>query len=685
MKKIVFSLLLFTCCIISATQAQSWQWGRRGGGSSGSNNQAEKIVDMQTDKNGNVYMLAQLDGGGDATVSTQGNDSALLFNGGTRDGALISYDCNGKFRWAKVLGSSTYDDAAIGMTMDTLGHIYVAMSTSIDFNVDTDTSAANPKYKTIGLLQFDTAGHYKWFKMANPDTTKYAKNLGEYYVNNIATMPNGDTYLYCRLGTGLIAGSTNLVVNTKGWYMLKYNLLGQPKELIKLDLNIPLSPTTGTLLGDYLDGTNFSVTKSRKFIFTGVKIEGNNPNYPVIVGGVALKHHINLICFSNSGSVLWKVTDSDTTTGGISGRPIVDDSNGSIYIVGGGVKGWASGDSLNGVPFVNTAINPQQGSGIPFIAKIDTLGNVIYVKNGSVNNGIGSSIRSLVKRSDGRFFGYGDGVGITWDGFKFVNPNFIGLQTFMPSFDANTGTVLSMDSLMGSSSATYASVIAADNNNNVYVGGRLSYDVKVGAQTLTTMGGQSDFFVAKYGYANCSGSVPLKFINYEIRYTNERKVENIWTTANEVNVSHFNILRSTNGRDFVNIGQVKANNKSYNEYSFIDPLTINNLVPTIYYRIESVDKDGYKDYSEIRNVELGIRNGGISVYPNPARDLVNVSVNKLVGKGQVYITNLLGYQLKIQSIVEGANTIDISMLSKGVYFLNIVTTGGINIKKLVIE
>jgi hypothetical protein len=66
------------------------------------------------------------------------------------------------------------------------------------------------------------------------------------------------------------------------------------------------------------------------------------------------------------------------------------------------------------------------------------------------------------------------------------------------------------------------------------------------------------------------GTVPLKMLNYELRMMNEKQVENRWVTANEVNVSHFNIQRSVNSKDFITIGKVSANNKSYNEYSFID-------------------------------------------------------------------------------------------------------------------
>jgi len=674
MKQVFFMVAFLAMGVVS--NAQTWQWGRRGGGSAGSNNKAEKIVDMLTDAKGNVYMLTQLDGGGDATMTTNTIDSFIPNQWGNKDVALISYDCGGKLRWSKVFGSVNYDEDAVGMSMDSLGHINIAMSTKLDFNLDNDSTVANTKFKSIGIAQYDTAGHYKWFKQPNTDSASSSKNISHYGVFNIATTPSGDTYLYCYLGTGLISGSTNLVVTTAGWYMLKYNIAGVPKELIKLDMNIPLA-ANGSLLGDYFAYSNFSVTKSRKFIFTGIRV-ARNSSYPITVGGQALKHPLNLFCFNPTGSVLWRVENSDTSSGGISNRPYIDETKGLIYIAGGGIWGTQRVDTIGGVPIINLGTKGF----LPFWACLDTLGNFTQVKWGSCNLNGSNSLRDLTFRSDGRLYAYGDGGGVIWGSFYYNGSNGVGgNQTFIPSFDATTGTIMSMDSLKGSS-VTLAGVIAADNNNNIYVGGQLSSDIKIGSQTLQSAGGLSDFFVAKYGYNNCT-IVPVKMVNYQLLMVNEKQVINSWRTATEINTRHFNIQRSTNGKDFVTVGLVMA--KGAGSYLFTDKLPTNySPFTTYYYRLEIIDYDGAKQYSEIKQIRVNqLTNQPINIYPNPANDFVNISC---IGMKEIKIINQLGKIIQQINNPTEHQTINTKQLLRGVYFVQVITKGNeIKNGKLIVE
>ncbi len=169
--------------------------------------------------------------------------------------------------------------------------------------------------------------------------------------------------------------------------------------------------------------------------------------------------------------------------------------------------------------------------------------------------------------------------------------------------------------------------------------------------TLSTNGdvignnGGSDIWIIKLN----NSVLPLKMMSYELKMNTENStslrgrkisVENIWTTATEINVSHFNIQRSTNSKDFITIGKVKAYNKNFNEYSFIDQLITKDQDPkTLYYRIESVDFDGKKQYSEIRNVELGIGNNELRIFPNPAKDFVTIECK---GAKELLIIDYLG-------------------------------------------
>ncbi|MCX6210274.1 MAG: LamG domain-containing protein, partial [Bacteroidetes bacterium] len=123
---------------------------------------------------------------------------------------------------------------------------------------------------------------------------------------------------------------------------------------------------------------------------------------------------------------------------------------------------------------------------------------------------------------------------------------------------------------------------------------------------------------------------PLKFISYDLKIANnsaENKiaVANFWKTSNELNVHHFNVQRSFNGRDFTSIGEVVALNKINNDYSFIDLVANSNTTPAIiYYRIEAIDKDGSKTNSNTRTINTKQQTVNIQVYPNPATNQIIV-------------------------------------------------------------
>lgn len=194
--------------------------------------------------------------------------------------------------------------------------------------------------------------------------------------------------------------------------------------------------------------------------------------------------------------------------------------------------------------------------------------------------------------------------------------------------------------------------------------------------------------------------LPLTITNYELRIINEQSLQgtkqsiiNLWQTANEINVSHFNVQRSINGIQFENIGQIKAHNNNLNEYEFIDnnlPLTVDSRPLTLYYRIESIDKDGKKQYSEVKNLELGIRNSRIVVYPNPAKDMINIQSTE--GVKEIQLFDMFGREIslpKIRNQNNGNNiqlALNIQQYSKGVYILKVITNkSNVVSEKLIIQ
>ena len=144
-----------------------------------------------------------------------------------------------------------------------------------------------------------------------------------------------------------------------------------------------------------------------------------------------------------------------------------------------------------------------------------------------------------------------------------------------------------------------------------------------------------------------------------------------WETATEINVSHFNVQRSTDGVTFYTIGKVKA--KGASKYSFIAPPPPEGGI--VYFRLEVVDKNGSKTYSEVK--EWTIDNGRLTISPNPAKDYFTISGGNI---REVFVSDLSGRIL----LKSTEKKIDISGLLNGVYLVRIETLDGKNVvEKLV--
>lgn len=92
----------------------------------------------------------------------------------------------------------------------------------------------------------------------------------------------------------------------------------------------------------------------------------------------------------------------------------------------------------------------------------------------------------------------------------------------------------------------------------------------------------------------------------------------------------------------------------------------------------------------LKNVTLGLKDPtsiGLEIFPNPAHSQVQVRLSEdfRPAKQEVFITNLQGTVIKVQSIWNRNGEIDLSDLSNGMYFIGIEHKGKQYLKKLVIH
>ncbi len=132
-----------------------------------------------------------------------------------------------------------------------------------------------------------------------------------------------------------------------------------------------------------------------------------------------------------------------------------------------------------------------------------------------------------------------------------------------------------------------------------------------------------------------------------------------WKTADERNVSHFEIERSTNVKHWEKIGSQKAGTEGYH---FTDTKAFDKTNAP-YYRLKMVDNDGSFTYSPIRQVTTEKTNG-LKIYPNPARTTLNVEGIEATETWQ--LIDVVG---RVRATFIGQKELDLTAYTEGVYFI----------------
>lgn len=154
-----------------------------------------------------------------------------------------------------------------------------------------------------------------------------------------------------------------------------------------------------------------------------------------------------------------------------------------------------------------------------------------------------------------------------------------------------------------------------------------------------------------------------------------------WSTSEEMDHDYFGIEKSSDLQHWEEIGQVlgKGNSNQVTNYEFFDHSNATNLI--VYYRIKSVDKRGYVEYSYSKSVNE-VENK-ITVCPNPSFDKISILSNQKIK--EISICNSMEIEQKRISSIDDEmllSDIDISQLTNGIYYLKIISMNNDNESQL---
>jgi len=178
------------------------------------------------------------------------------------------------------------------------------------------------------------------------------------------------------------------------------------------------------------------------------------------------------------------------------------------------------------------------------------------------------------------------------------------------------------------------------------------------------------YLTMEYGADDCNTiPLPVELTNFSGKNINNLN-KLVWRTNSEENNDYFTIERSTNAKEWSEIGTVygAGNSSTTKDYQYVDNKIENKQY---YYRLKQTDYDGTSTYFKIISIKSDIVSS-IKISPNPVQDYISVVVDKDIPQGEtIIILDITGKIIKQERIKDSKVKFEISNFPKGIYYVRI--------------
>lgn len=387
-------------------------WAKRAGGTNW-----DDAVSIAIDANDNIYVT----GGFYSPSIIFGNDTLMNTSSGTYDVFIVKYSATGDILWAKSTGGNS-EDIAHSIAIDNNGNVLVTgwfASYTIIFGSTTLTNVYtdNTIYAyDMFLVKYDTNGNVLWAKSAGG--TKWDCPY------SVAADANGNSYVAGYFyGPSLTFNSLTITnSDSTGSY---YDIF-----LAKYDVNgniLWAKSAGGTYWHDEASSVavdaNGNVCVTGNFISPTIIFGSDTLTNP---GSIGFTSDMFLTKYDTNGNVLWAKSAGGTNYEGAAS--VATDATGNILVAGS----FASLTITFGSTTLNNTNNNSNANIYDvFLAKYDTIGNVIWAK--SVGDSTHDNANSVVTDANGNIIltGNFESPSITFGSTVLTNAGSTGYTTDM--------------------------------------------------------------------------------------------------------------------------------------------------------------------------------------------------------------------------------------------------------------
>lgn len=710
--KLLYSIMLLALFLsgLQDVSGQSYKWIRGGGTSQDLSSMINKesVYNMCTDPNGNVYALSTV-GINAVTADTfywpggVGSSQSILFT---------SHSCTGQMRFAKLITGT--GNLPYGIEADNAGHVYIAFESSHSganpLRIRYDTTITAYGNNRVALAQYDTLGDLKWIRFIGADAYETSGGTGGVY-NYLALDGAQNPHLTAIAEYGVTLTPTFTTTQT-GFYDHTFDVAGNLLSMKMLDIDstlrvdgITIDKQSNKLYTFGMRFPSFWATHSRYSFIAALDVDRNriwidtlsNPYYPNV---------------KNFGAV-------------------ITDNKGNLYSTIVAPRGVAfRGDTAKNVLTTGAQY-------ISVVMKTDTAGNPKWMRTYSSDLSVNSLV-GLTLMGSNKLATCGGTVGMLVGGFDTIYSYTGEGQSAYFSILDTAGYVHTIQQLHGAGFYDWANKVVVGKAGNLYIGGKLESNIWGGSLTpYTSVGGDSDYFIMKYGVDCGCTSMPVANYNYSgsdfirnFTYTGTPSIDSVrWSfgdggTSTILNPSHTYTMAGTYtvcvriyspcGNDMkcyeVNVSCAAMPVASYVDTgNLVRGFVYTGTTTALYDSVRWSFGDGMHDtglhvihtypssgnytvcaiiYTRCGNdtvcnvitvsttsvFDVNAITADIKVYPNPTA--ASLYVTGVTGSIKYRLTNMVGATVQSGTLSQNMEAIDISLLAAGVYVLEIGNENG---------
>ncbi len=219
--------------------------------------------------------------------------------------------------------------------------------------------------------------------------------------------------------------------------------------------------------------------------------------------------------------------------------------------------------------------------------------------------------------------------------------------------------------------------------------GTNSFKIRIGVVGPVSGGTQRQFSLYFKSFAALTVPLPVYLSDFTGAHLDGTNIIQ-WKSTHESGFSHFELYRSYNGLNFELIDRIngQGNISAVNHYYYQDQEFNRESDQQYFYKLRMVDLNNNASWSH----SIAVNNkqkvpGEISIYPNPAQNLISLSGTGINQANEIRLMDIFGRTLINVPVseIENLYSLNITDLNPGIYTILIVNFDGTTISKQIVK